>query len=304
MLPPSAAANSSAIFVFAAAPTSGAGARAGWGAGQKASVAPGPAASATISHFPARGGIRFLPKVAFPVHCQSRHCPPPVPTVPPARLLAVCDPDTTRLGSVINPLPARPTPIQPCRAADWEGGAVPRKSMRTVVARPLSGQTAPALLTRPPNTCFLAAASSSLVPFYLNMPSRTRCSPLLPTRLRAGVRGLLLTPLVLEHLLLARCRLTSSVPSRHLFLTLSPARASAGTWRGSPSSQAASNATQPPSCSRLSGRRPSGSHPTPPAASPRRPAPWVGVGSHPLPGAPAAGGTGPAPCSRGGFVFS
>lgn len=89
-----------------------------WGAGQKASVAPGPAASAAISHFPARGGIRFLPKVAVPAHCQSRHCPPPVPTVPPARLLAVCDPDTTRLGSVINPLPARPTPIQPCRVAD------------------------------------------------------------------------------------------------------------------------------------------------------------------------------------------
>lgn len=143
MPPPSAAANSSAIFVFGRPPPGG-GARAGWGAGQKASVAPGPAASATISHFPARGGIWFLPKVAFPVHS----IPPlsaPVPTVPPAWLLAVCDPLSLTLRLYVQ--------HQLSAAGHGLGGrAEPAKSMRTVMVRPLSGQNSTCPTPSPPET--------------------------------------------------------------------------------------------------------------------------------------------------------
>lgn len=79
-------------------PHLGGGARAGWGAGPEGICCSGSCSICYYFSLSRTRGIRFLPKVAFPVHCQSHHCPPPVPTVPPAWLLAVCDPDTARLG--------------------------------------------------------------------------------------------------------------------------------------------------------------------------------------------------------------
>lgn len=91
----------------------------GWRGGQEASVARRPAASARVSHFLARCGIRFLPKVALPRSLSIPSlCAPPVPTLRPGALLPALAGwlsviQDAAAGEAVRPSPPRPSPPRP-----------------------------------------------------------------------------------------------------------------------------------------------------------------------------------------------